>query len=90
MLLLSFAALTVGLISQYTSRIHTDDVERMAFVLASRSCLVISLILAPWIIKVLILAAVFVIPTCVRGDNGGFLRCSEHCIARSTCSHPHA
>jgi len=88
-MLVSFIALMLALLAQTISRAHTDDLERSTFTLISRTCLVISLVVAPWVFKFLIVVTVLVLPSCFRNSSSGLSHCSRRCVARSTCLHPH-
>jgi len=88
-MLTSFIALAIALFTQTLSRSHINHRERNTFTFISRTSLVISLVIAPWSLKALIVAVIFLVPSCFRGESDGLSRCSQHCIARSNCSHPH-
>jgi hypothetical protein len=88
-MLVSFIALAIALITQLLSRTHPNDLEGNIFKVISRACLVISLIVAPWSLKLLIGVTVLLIPSCVLRKHRGLTQCSQQCIARSDCAHPH-
>jgi hypothetical protein len=88
-MLVSSIALMFALFTQTLSRAYVDHRERNTFIFISRACLMISLVIAPWSLKCLIVATVLVIPGCLRSDSAELSHCSRNCIARSHCSHPH-
>jgi hypothetical protein len=55
MLLQAFVWLILAIATHYFSRTLTDEAVRIVTTLTSRFCLFLSLILAPWLIKLLIL-----------------------------------
>jgi len=79
----------LALFTQTLSGAHVDDRRRNSFSFISRTCLMISLVIAPWSLKCLIVATVLVIPSCLRSDSNELSDCDRNCIARSTCLHPH-
>jgi hypothetical protein len=88
-MLVSFIALLLALFTQTLSRAYVDDRERNTLTFISRACLMISLVIAPWSLKCLIVATVLVIPGCLRSDSTELSHCSRKCIARSNCLHSH-
>ncbi|MGB8702386.1 MAG: hypothetical protein WCD18_23460 [Thermosynechococcaceae cyanobacterium] len=59
-------------------------------VFLSRVCLTLSVIIAPWFLKGLILVTVLVIPTCLQWHSTAQPRCSRLCAARANCPFPKA
>ncbi|GEM_PF-5482782 len=88
-MLIAVLALMLALFTQSIGSAHTNDQKRNILTFVSRVCLTISLVLAPWSLKFLIVAAVFFIPNCTWTSSNGTFHCSQQCIARSNCSHPH-
>jgi hypothetical protein len=88
-MLVSLIALAIALVTQWLSRVHTDNLGQNTFTLISRACLIFSLVVAPWSLKCLIVATVFLLPRCLRSNSNELPQCSQQCIARSSCPHPH-
>ncbi|MBW4518439.1 MAG: hypothetical protein KME16_01730 [Scytolyngbya sp. HA4215-MV1] len=88
-MLTTLIVLMLAMVTLSISRSLLDETVRLPLVIISRFCLFISLIYVPWLMKFLILIAIFVIPVCTQRYSIRQGRCSRWCIARSHCSHPH-
>lgn len=53
--------------------------------LLSRACLTVSVILAPWLLKGIIVGTVLVMPSCLRWQSTEHTHCSRLCVARANC-----
>ncbi|MGF1499614.1 MAG: hypothetical protein ACFB8W_22735 [Elainellaceae cyanobacterium] len=85
MLLISLTAFFLAIATIQYIKVVNDDVGKLLGGLTALVCLVISLACAPWGLKLLLLLALLVVPTCSKGKPNGTLPCPRICIARGRC-----
>ena len=88
-MLIAMMTLTIAIATLLISRSLSDEIIRLPIILVSRFCLFLSLVYAPWFIKLLILAVILVMPVCTQRYGLRQGRCSRQCIVRFQCPHPH-
>ena len=86
-MVVTMTALTLSITTLAISRKLISGNLRMPIVIVSRFYLLLSLVYAPWLVKLLILAAILVMPVCTQRYGIRQGRCSRQCIVRSQCPH---
>ncbi|UIE38052.1 hypothetical protein [Leptodesmis sichuanensis] len=89
-MLYSCVALLLGITTLYWSRSIADEATRIVTGIVSRFSLFLSLVYAPWPIKMLIAIAILVFPFCTQRYNIRYGLCSHRCMIRASCPHVHA
>jgi hypothetical protein len=84
-MLVAMIALTLAMATLSISSRLIDQTLRLPVVIVSRLCLGLSLVCAPWVIKLLILVAILVMPVCTQRHGMRQGRCSRQCIVRFQC-----
>jgi hypothetical protein len=70
-----------------TQRIH-DEIIKIVSGLVGLGCLAISLILAPWILKLVIVVLLVALPNYLYGKANSRVICPKLCVARGRCHTP--
>ncbi|MEM7772153.1 MAG: hypothetical protein AAGA75_01395 [Cyanobacteria bacterium P01_E01_bin.6] len=70
-----------------TQRIH-DEIVKIVGGLIGLGCLVASLMLAPWILKLVIVILLVTLPTCIYRKVNHAVVCPKLCVARGRCHTP--
>ncbi|NJR61520.1 MAG: hypothetical protein HC769_23415 [Cyanobacteria bacterium CRU_2_1] len=84
-MLFSLIALAIAIATISISHRWMDDITRLLLRLAGLFSLFLSLVYSPWLIKLLIVVAIFVTPDCTHWHSLGRIRCSPLCVARPNC-----
>lgn len=70
------------------TRLIDDEIYKIIGGLSGLICVLISVSLAPWLLKIAIVALLLMLPTCFQAPAKPPIHCPRLCVARGRCQTP--
>ncbi|MGJ3249086.1 MAG: hypothetical protein ACFE0I_23815 [Elainellaceae cyanobacterium] len=70
------------------TRLIDDEIYKIIGGLSGLTCILISVSLAPWLLKIAIIALLLTLPTCFQAPAKPPIHCPRLCVARGRCHIP--
>jgi len=87
-MLLSLLVLGGAIALFRVTRLIDDEIYKIIGGLSGLTCVLISVFLAPWLLKIAIVALLLTLPTCFQVRARPPIHCPRLCVARGRCHTP--